>query len=351
MSVLSLHKELLDLNCKSFLLTKTVPPSVEASNDVIKVPTHMLFLRYLFPFFLKCLFFRGCQEVVIFHINGIWNIYTCILLFLPRSKYLKVILSPRGMLLDSAFKIKRYKKIVAWNIYQKRLLGRVDLFHVTSEQELKSCIKYFPNTSVRKLPNIINFSEKYSSKVINKNEIFTFVFIGRITKIKNLHYLISSFIDTFGNNDQVQLQIYGPDLDNLTKTYKRLVRANSASNVSFHNPVYGNEKEIVIKQSHILVLPSLSENFGMIVAESLFLGTPVICTENSHWTMLEDECIGFIVSSDFCSLSNKLIKAYEMRSQLNDMGKNAREFIYKNYTPSAIARSMVDCYKHTNFET
>ena len=57
----------------------------------------------------------------------------------------------------------------------------------------------------------------------------------------------------------------------------------------FLGPVYGAEKQKLYMQSSITVLPTLSENFGMVVAESLSAGTPVIVTKGAMGKTISED--------------------------------------------------------------
>ena len=56
--------------------------------------------------------------------------------------------------------------------------------------------------------------------------------------------------------------------------------------IEFCEPVFGIDKWSTYANSDIFVLPSPSENFGMVVAESLACGTPVVTTNGTPWHKL-----------------------------------------------------------------
>jgi glycosyltransferase involved in cell wall biosynthesis len=57
--------------------------------------------------------------------------------------------------------------------------------------------------------------------------------------------------------------------------------------VTFGGPRYGDEKVAVMQAADLFVLPTHSENFGIVVAEALACGVPVITTKGAPWEELE----------------------------------------------------------------
>ena len=56
--------------------------------------------------------------------------------------------------------------------------------------------------------------------------------------------------------------------------------------VRFAGPVFGADKWTLYRNADFFVLPTFSENFGIVVAEALASGTPVITTEGAPWQEL-----------------------------------------------------------------
>ena len=54
---------------------------------------------------------------------------------------------------------------------------------------------------------------------------------------------------------------------------------NLGDRVSFHPPVFDDQKFVMLRRWDWLILPSLQENFGQVLAQALSVGTPVIVSE------------------------------------------------------------------------
>ncbi len=90
-------------------------------------------------------------------------------------------------------------------------------------------------------------------------------------------------------------------------------------------------------------MPSFSENFGMVVAESLATGVPVIVSKGAPWSEIEKHGCGLWVGTD----PDCLVEAIKhiSDSPLAVMGKKGREWMERDFTWPAIAERMNDVYR------
>ena len=58
----------------------------------------------------------------------------------------------------------------------------------------------------------------------------------------------------------------------LNKLKDLAVSLNISENIFFEGPIYGSQKVNIISSSDLFVLPTFSENFGIVIAESLSRG-------------------------------------------------------------------------------
>ena len=97
-----------------------------------------------------------------------------------------------------------------------------------------------------------------------------FLFVGRLTRVKNLETLIK----VFNELPNYHLTLIG---DGEEKEYLQSI-ANQ--NISFKPPIENSKLQIEFLNHDIFILPSISEPWGLVVEEALYFGMPVMVSEN-----------------------------------------------------------------------
>jgi len=111
-------------------------------------------------------------------------------------------------------------------------------------------------------------------------------------------------------------------------------------------PKFGDDKVKAYQNADLFVLPTHSENFGVVIAEALACGTPVITTKGAPWRELEEynagEWIDIGIDPLWTSLSNLMTKD---RSELEEMGRNGRKLVEDKYSISSVATKFFELYR------
>ena len=122
----------------------------------------------------------------------------------------------------------------------------------------------------------------------------------------------------------------------------------------FTGALNDDEKWEAYARADLFVLPTYSENFGIVVAEALWAGVPVITTKGTPWKELEDQKCGKWIDlpeegsspSDWPALVSAL---KEMMSMADDerrqMGERGRMLVEEKYTWDAVVKAMVKGYE------
>lgn len=116
--------------------------------------------------------------------------------------------------------------------------------------------------------------------------------------------------------------------------------------VHFVGWIYDKDKWNLIKESDIFVLPTYSENFGIVIAEALACGTPVITTKGAPWQDLETWNCGWWIERDVDSLVGALKEFLKLDEfELERMGRNGRQLVEEKYSSKVMADNMVRLYE------
>ena len=93
------------------------------------------------------------------------------------------------------------------------------------------------------------------------------------------------------------------------------------------------------------MLPTFSENFGVVIAEALASYTPVITTKGAPWHDLEKYNCGWWIDIGVAPLLNTLKTAMSCSDEnIIEMGVNGRKLIEEKYSITSVAKKMLALY-------
>lgn len=262
-------------NCKVLYLSDAMYNKTTFEQVVIKIKPNIIYLQGLF------------QQCVL----------PC--LQLAKKYHIKVLLAPRGELCAGAFNMKKYKKLPY--IQMLRIMGLIKNVHFqsTSDEEteaIKNLLGCHMNQIHRldNIPSIPKREYKRREKVSGEGK---FVFLARIHPKKNLLSAIKYFnhvsgeaiFDIYGS---IEDKAYWKECQEAIKALPRNVKCEYKGLVS-HDQVHE-----VFSQYDAFLFPTLSENYGHVIAESLIVGTQVIISDQTPWNDVEDNKAGFVCTLD-----------------------------------------------------
>lgn len=207
-----------------------------------------------------------------------------------------IVFAPRGMLGEGALAIKSLKKKI-FILYSKlvRLHDNV-VWHATSKQEEMEIRKTMhPNVKVFCISNLPKkiFAKEVKSKNVNEIKL---CFISRISLKKNLSFALEVLKEV--ESYSINYNIYGPieDIDywNICENIMKDLPKNVT--VNYWGSVEPKDLEEVYSKEHVMFLPTLNENFGHSIVESLLCGCPVIISDQTPWNDLENEGAGYAIA-------------------------------------------------------
>lgn len=125
------------------------------------------------------------------------------------------------------------------------------------------------------------------------------LFIGNVIPRKGLHTLLNALIRL--PKGSVQLDVVGSLITDPTyaaEMQKRAGRVNPAS-IRFHGPVNNDPLAALLKTSHVLVVPSSYEGFGIVYLEGMAFGLPAIgTTAGAAPEIIEEGRTGYLIDPD-----------------------------------------------------
>jgi glycosyltransferase involved in cell wall biosynthesis len=147
----------------------------------------------------------------------------------------------------------------------------------------------------------------------NKHRKLKVLFVGNLSQLKGISYLFAA-MDLL--KSAAELTLVG-----LKNTRKCRILNDSIQHHRWIPRLSHDEILVEMRNHDVLVLPSLSDGFGMVVTEALSQGIPVITTPNSCGPdVITENVDGFIVPIRSAeAIAEKLEKLYIDRAKLAEM--------------------------------
>ena len=174
------------------------------------------------------------------------------------------------------------------------------------------------------------------------------LFLSQIIPVKGIERVLRG-IHSIGNNKFSNWEFIIAGYENvrykdfLIKTIDHL---NLKSLVSFVGPKVGQKKIDLFDSSNVLILPSFNENYGIVVAESLARGVPVITTKGTPWEELNKYNCGFLVDNSEEGIKLGLLKLLKTSdNELIEMGNRGKELVERKYLWSKTTLKTIELYE------
>jgi glycosyltransferase involved in cell wall biosynthesis len=223
------------------------------------------------------------------YLNSFFSPYSSIFSILLRSWVapgLPILLAPRGEFSPGALAVKSAKKrIFIW--FARMLDIYKDVYwHASTEFELRDILRQFPGSGshiyVAPDPVLAAPIAAASGGGVKKVNQLNSVFISRISPKKNLDGLLTLLSKV---RARVNLDIFGPieELDYWRKCERMFSALPKNITVKYYGPVSPEMIPIIFSRYDLFIFPTLGENFGHVIFESLCAGTPVLVSDRTPW--------------------------------------------------------------------
>lgn len=288
---------------------------------------------------------RMAGQSALLHVHGLWRLCSVDALHIARRRGLPAILSPMGAFAPAALRHSRFRKLAFWHGLQKSSLRGVACFHATSDAELDDIRAMGIRGPVAVIPLGVD-TPAIAPVQSAASPSRTVLFLGRISPIKNLLSLMSAWRSIQARFPDARLRIVGPDDRGHVETVRRAIESSGAARVSIEPGVWGAERDEAYAQSDVVVLPSYSESFGLVVAEALAAGRPVIASTGSPWQLLERESCGWWVDPTAGALAGAMADALSLPPrELGEMGSRGRQLAERELGWSSRLPSFLRMYQ------
>lgn len=287
------------------------------------------------------------SSIDILHGHGLWQYPVHQMAKLARKRNIPYIISPRGMLEPWSLTQGKLKKQLALKLFQRKDLENAACIHATAQMEVESIRQLGFKNPIAMIPNGVNLDE-FPSKIPDKTKTTKkILFLSRIHVKKGIENLIDAwkFIDPkIKENWQIEIVGNG-DEAYIKKLKEKIIFGKISNQIIIKKPVFGKVKINLFREANLFILPTFSENFGIVIAEALASYTPVITTKGTPWEDLEKTNCGWWIDIGVKPLQKALEEALtKTDEQINTMGRNGRALIEDKYSMNSVAKQMLSLY-------
>ena len=279
----------------------------------------------------------------IVHDNGIWRMCNHWVGEAATKQGLPLVISPRGMLEPWSLSHKALKKRVAWAAFQRRDLERAALVHATSEMEANHLRELGVSLPIAVIPNGVDVPDQRSEGKEERHPRVC-LFLSRLHPKKG----VVNLVDTWSTVRPPgwHLVVAGSGDPAYIRVVKDLIRDRGLKDcISLVGYADDGMKRVLFSQVDLFVLPSFSENFGVVVAEALAHAVPVVTTTGTPWSVLREAGCGWWVDPTVEGLSRALEEATALTpEERRRMGQIGRELVRKQFSWDHLAAAMRQAY-------
>jgi glycosyltransferase involved in cell wall biosynthesis len=253
-------------------------------------------------------------------------------------------MAPEGMLVQEMIRSKnRWLKRLWIACIERRSLRSAAGIQTTSPRELQEFRSFgFDAVDPFLIPHGIDLSELGPATARPpappEGRRARILFLGRISWEKGLDRLIPAMRHVSG----VELVVAGNDESGYTERLKEIARRHGISDrITFTGPVQGREKWDLLHSAALLVLPSYSENFGMVALEAMAAGRPVVVTPEVGLAAVVSEVdSGIVIPGEPEKLGPAVDALLNDEHQLRAKAANGRRVIEERFTWETVAAQL-----------
>lgn len=304
-------------------------------------------LQFGLPFHSALHGIRARIGTSLVHSHGVWlpvNHWTA---RYAHWQKLPLVLQPHGMLEPWAMHYKAWKKRLIMALYQWRDLRTATVLIATAANEYENLRALGLPQPIAIIPNGVHVpvgNNQPGLREYNPKQPRRALFLSRVQEKKGLLNLIDAW--ALVRADGWRLQIAGPDEDgHLAEVLARAQKAGVGDSVEYVGVVDGDAKSQLYNAADLFVLPTFSENFGVVVAEALAHGLPVITTKGAPWEDLNTHKCGWWIDIGVVPLAIALREAIALSDvERQAMGLRGREYV-RRFDWGDIAQQTADVYR------
>jgi glycosyltransferase involved in cell wall biosynthesis len=293
----------------------------------------------------------------VLHVHAVWSHATTAACRAARRAGVPVLLRPCGMLSDYSRRRSAWRKALYWRLVERPNLAAVRRFHATSAAEGRELERLGLDIPAEVIP--LGVDPQAWSVPPNPDALRArcgpaagdrpiLLFLSRLHPKKGLADLVlpalarlraGAFLAVAGGAD-------GHEPQYANEVRAEVERLGLAGRVALLGEVAPAQRWELLDGAAAFVLPSRSENFGLVVAEAMARGVPVVVSDAvqscEHVTAAD---AGRVVALKVEALADTLDRLLEAPQLRQEMGRRGQDYARRHFAWTAIAERIAEVYE------
>lgn len=247
----------------------------------------------------------------------------------PRGSFSKFTLSNKLTVIKSlwlSFFISPFSQKIIWQassyLEEKDILIRFSKAKVEIINDGVDCLSFQNNIELKREKIVHQFSKREFSQV--SHLLFS---MGRLHKIKGFNVLIDAFSLFIQDNINAKLLIAGADDGVKEALLFQIKKLNLSDSVFLIGSINFEDKKLLLSNCDIFALASEFESFGIVIAEALACGTPVVVSNKTPWKDIEVKNCGIFTNNE----KNSFYQAFKRVVKLDFDKAKIKNYVKENY--------------------
>lgn len=311
--------------------------------------------------------FRALKHAVrdadVVHVHGIYRFHLVTVAFWCRRYKVPYVVKTMGMLDPFLLQVRRWRKWPAERLLIAPALARATAVQFTAEEEMLLAARsgLFETENDTSISNAIIVPEgiEYDPRSQPSNDTDEFVtkfpetknktivlFLSRLDFKKGLDILAKAFAVVAQQRPDAHLVIAGHDEGYERKVKLCLAEHGMLERTTFTGMLLGTLKSAAYEAASVFVLPSYTENFGMVVCEALSHGLPVVMSDRVNiWREVEEARAGFITKCDPMETAAGMLEILRNPIESKAMGERGRRLVRERFSSEVVVGRILSAYE------
>ncbi|HTL66482.1 MAG TPA: glycosyltransferase [Lacunisphaera sp.] len=285
----------------------------------------------------------------VFHHHSLWLLTLRYTQEAATGRGVPYVISPRGMLSGWAYRHRRWRKALAEIFVHPGAFTHATGWHATSPAEADDIRRLGYRQPICVSPNGVVLPDRAQLEAARDHWLGlcpaarsrpVALFYSRFHRKKRLRELIELWLSA-PRGDWLLLIAGLAEEYTATEVAGWIAAAGAGERIAVHDGA-GHPPPYAL--ASLFLLPSHSENFGLVIAEALAAGVPTLVTDTTPWPGLAANGCGWWVPWD--RFGPALDQALAMTpAELRMMGSRGRAWVEKEFSWSRAAGLLLDFYR------